>query len=180
MMSEKNEILKEIANRYNPVGFGEGEVVKEDLDAILKATTMAPSAFGEQPWRFFIATDEEDREALLSYMTPGNALWAKNAPVLIAVAGYIYGTSDRTFNYWSGFDSGAAWGYMALEAMRRGYAVGFIGGFDRNDIKREFVVDDEDFYDFYAIVAIGRPSKDEVYAPLTAKPIEEVLLKRKK
>lgn len=180
MMSEKDLLLKEIANRYNPVGFGEGEVAKEDLDAIMKAATMAPSAFGEQPWRFFIATEQEDKEALLSYMTPGNALWAKDAPVLIAVAGYIYGTSDRRFNYWSGFDSGAAWGYMALEALRRDYAISFIGGFDRNDIKREFVLDDEDFYDFYAIVAIGKPRQDEVRESIKAKPIEEVLLKRKK
>ncbi len=179
-MSEKDLILTEIANRYNPVGFGEGEVAKEDLEAIMKAATMAPSAFGEQPWRFFIATEEEDREMLFSYMTPGNALWAKNAPVLIAVAGYIYGTGDRTFNYWSGFDSGAAWGYLALEAMRRGYAVGFIGGFDRNDIKREFVLDDEDFYDFYAIIAIGKPSENEPKEPIKAKALAEVLLQKKK
>lgn len=180
-MDKKNEqkIITEIAERYNPVDFGEGEVTKEDLEAIMLAATMAPSAYGEQPWRFFVATSEEDRSALLEYMTPGNANWAQKAPVLIAIAGYIYGTKDHTFNYWSGFDSGAAWSCLALEAQHRGYAAGFIGSFDRHDIKREFALEDEDFYDFYAIVALGRPSAQEPRETIVPKSLEQVSLVRK-
>lgn len=179
MMDKKSFIMENALNRNYPLEFTAEAVDNADLAQIMQAAMLAPSAFEEQPWRFFVATEEEDRKALIEYMTPGSALRAQSAPVLIAIAGNIYGTKDHTFNYWSGFDSGAAWGYMVLEAARLGYGVSFITGFDRHDIKREFALEDEDFYDFYGIIALGRV-KEDCSQPMSERmPLEKVSLVRR-
>lgn len=180
-MMDKNEspILANALNRNFPLEFTDEAVDAADLEQIMQAAMLAPSAFEEQPWRFFVATEPEDRAALIEYMTPGSALRAQIAPVLIAIAGNIYGTKDHTFNYWSGFDSGAAWSYMALEAARLGYGVSFITGFDRHDIKREFALEDEDFYDFYGIIALGHVKEDSSQPKSERMPLEKVSLVRR-
>lgn len=179
MSKDESQIFQTSVNHNQPLEFTEEAVDPADLAQIMEAAMAAPSAYEEQPWRFFVATEEADKEALISYMMPGSALRAKNAPVLIAVAGNIYGTKDRTFNYWSGFDAGAAWGYLALEAVRLGYGVNFITAFDRNDIKREFTLDDEDFYDFYGIIAIGHPQAGQEQPKAERLPLERVSLVRR-
>ncbi len=65
------ELLPEIAERYSTMYFGEGEVLEEDLRAMLLAATQAPSAYNEQPWRFYVAKTPQDREMLMEYMLPG-------------------------------------------------------------------------------------------------------------
>ena len=179
-MSKEDSLIFQTAVNHNQLlEFTEEEVDPADLAQIMEAAMAAPSAYEEQPWRFFVAIEEEDKEALISYMMPGSALKAKQAPVLIAVAGNIYGTKDRTFNYWSGFDAGAAGGYLALEAARLGYGVNFITAFDRNDIKREFALEDEDFYDFYAIIALGHPKEGQAQSKAERMPLERVSLVRR-
>ena len=179
MSREESQIFQTALNHNQPLEFTDEAISAEDLAQIMEAAMLAPSAYEEQPWRFFVASAKEDKEALMEYMMPGSALLAKNAPVLIAVAGNIYGTKDRTFNYWSGFDAGAAWGYLALEAVRLGYGVNFITAFDRNDIKREFALEDEDFYDFYAIIALGRPKAGQKQPKAERLPLERVSLVRR-
>jgi len=152
--------MQEIEERYSSLYFSDEPIPQEDVEAIMEAALSAPNAFNEQPWRFYVATEEEDRAMLLEYMTPGNALWAKKAPVLIVVAADIYGTHDRTFNYWNAFDAGCAWGYLSLEAQRRGYITHCIGGFDRHDIKREFAIAAPDNVDFFGIIAVGKINEE--------------------
>ena len=44
-----------IANRWSPRAFdSEAEISDEDLILILEAARLAPSAFNEQPWRYYI------------------------------------------------------------------------------------------------------------------------------
>lgn len=175
--------MKEIEERYSSRCFSSEPIPQEDVAAIMDAAMSAPNAFNEQPWRFFVATEEEDRAMLLEYMTPGNALWAKKAPVLIVVAADIYGTHDRTFNYWYEFDAGCAWGYLSLEAQRRGYITHCIGGFDRNDIKREFALADPDNVDFFGIIALGKADVENAQKETDVSPrktLENVSLLRRK
>ena len=86
----KRDIMPEIKERYSTHYFSSEPVDEQDIRDILLAATLAPSAYNEQPWRFYVAETPEDRAAILEYLTPGNAEWAKNAPVLIVVAGAIY------------------------------------------------------------------------------------------
>ncbi len=177
----ERDIMPEIIERYSTRYFNSEPVPEKDINDILLAATLAPSAYNEQPWRFFVASTEEDRQMIMEYMTPSNIEWAKEAPVLIVVAGALYETHNGLFNYWGAFDSGCAWGYLSLEAARKGYVTHCMGGFDRFDLKREFNIGDN--HELYGIIALGKPSDSE--AVLNEKPggrrrMSEIMLKRAK
>ena len=63
-------LMPEIEERYSTMHFGEGEVSEEDLRAMLLAATQAPSAYNEQPWRFYVAKTPQDKEMLLKLAIP--------------------------------------------------------------------------------------------------------------
>lgn len=153
------ELLKEIEDRYSTMYFGEEPVLEEDLRAMLLAATQAPSAYNEQPWRFYVAKTPQDKEMLMEYMLPGEKEWIAAAPVLILLAGDIGDTHNGLFNYWTSFDAGCAWGYLSLEAQRRGYVTHCIGSFDRVDLRNEFQKNEN--IEIYGIVAVGRPGRQE-------------------
>jgi len=156
------ELLPEIEQRYSTMCFGEGEVLEEDLRAMILAATQAPSAYNEQPWRYYVAKTQQDKEMLMEYMLPGEREWMAKAPVLILLAGDVGDTHNGLFNYWAAFDSGCAWGFLALEAQRRGYVTHCIGSFDRIDSRNEFQKNDN--LEIYGIVAVGRPAPEEATA----------------
>jgi len=173
-------LMPEIEERYSTMHFGEGEVSEEDLRAMLLAATQAPSAYNEQPWRFYVAKTPQDKEMLLEYMLPGERDWMANAPVLILLAGDVGDTHNGLFNYWTSFDAGCAWGFLALEAQRRGYVTHCIGSFDRVDLRNEFQKNEN--IEIYGIVAVGRPAPQEVTAKEKVPPrksVNAVQLRRK-
>lgn len=176
----EQEIMEEISKRYSTMYFGEEPVEEEDLRGILLAATQAPSAYNEQPWRFFVAKTPQDKEMLLEYMLPGEREWMAAAPVLILVAGNMGDTHNGLFNYWTAFDSGCAWGYLSLEAQRRGYMTHCIGSFDRVDLRNEFQLAEN--LELYGIVALGRPAAPQVTEKeklMPRKSVNAVLLRRR-
>lgn len=176
----EQEVMEQIAQRYSTMYFGPGEVAEEDLQGILLAATQAPSAYNEQPWRFFVARTPQDKEMLMEYMLPGEREWIAAAPVLILVSGNMGDTHNGLFNYWTAFDSGCAWGYLSLEAQRRGYVTHCIGSFDRVDLRNEFQMSEN--LELYGIVALGRPAATEVTQKekqMPRKSVNSVLLRRR-
>ena len=173
-------LMKEIEERYSTMYFSEEPVSEEDLQGILLAATQAPSAFNEQPWRFFVAKTPQDKEMLYDYMLPGEREWISKAPVLILLAGNLGDTHNGLFNYWAGFDTGCAWGYLSLEAQRRGYVTHCIGSVDRVDLRNEFQQNDD--LELYGIVALGRPADPAVTRKeklLPRKSVNAVQLRRR-
>ena len=176
----EQEVMEQIVQRYSTMYFGPGEVAEEDLQGILLAATQAPSAYNEQPWRFFVARTPQDKEMLMEYMLPGEREWIAAAPVLILVAGNMGDTHNGLFNYWTAFDSGCAWGYLSLEAQSRGYVTHCIGSFDRVDLRNEFQMSEN--LELYGIVALGRPAATEVTQKekqMPRKSVNSVLLRRR-
>ncbi len=176
----EQEVMEQIAQRYSTMYFGPEEVAEEDLQGILLAATQAPSAYNEQPWRFFVARTPQDKEMLMEYMLPGEREWIAAAPVLILVAGNMGDTHNGLFNYWTAFDSGCAWGYLSLEAQRRGYVTHCIGSFDRVDLRNEFQKSEN--LELYGIVALGRPAATEVTQKekqMPRKSVNSVMLRRR-
>jgi len=88
-------------------------VPRKDIEAILEAAMMAPSARNARPWRFTVVTDAGVL-GQLSRVTPYTGPLA-SAPCAIAVAA-VTSLSD----FWQQ-DCGAAIENMLLEATGRGY-----------------------------------------------------------
>ncbi len=174
------DIMDEMMERYSTMYFSDEPVADEDIKAMLLAATQAPSAYNEQPWRFYVAKTPQDKEMLMEYMMPSEKEWMAKAPVLILLAGNMGDTHNGLYNYWTAFDTGCAWGYLTLEAQRRGYVTHCIGSFDRIDLRGEFQASED--LEIYGIVALGRPADASVTAKeklMPRKTVNAVQLRRK-
>lgn len=126
-----SDIMNEIKERWSPRAFKAEKISDEDIYGILEATRYAPSCFNEQPWRFIIAKEQEELEKMQSVLVDSNKVWATKAPVLIMVLAKNNFEMTGKENYWHMFDAGTAWGYLSLEAEKRGLATHAMGGFKR-------------------------------------------------
>ncbi len=126
---------------------------------MLEAARWAPSCFNEQPWRFIVARRPEDLERLRACLTSKNRIWADRAPVLLIVISHPNFVSDQRPNRWHAFDAGTAWGYLALEASRRGLAAHAMGGFSEKKVRESFGIPGE--WGVHAVVAVGSPGPKE-------------------
>ncbi|MBK5251660.1 MAG: nitroreductase family protein [Peptostreptococcaceae bacterium] len=153
-----HEIIK---SRWSPKAFSEEAVEYEDVMAILEAARYAPSCFNEQPWEFLVAFDEEELSITRQCINERNRLWADKAPVLIVVAARPIFKKNEKVNRWATFDAGTAWGYMSIEAEKRGLISHAMGGFSRKKL-RELISVPEEMH-LLAIIAVGKMgNKDDL------------------
>lgn len=177
-----HEIMPEIKSRWSPRAFSAKKVPEEVLMALLEAARYAPSCSNEQPWQFLIADSAEKLVHLRSVLDEGNQKWANNAPVLILVTSRKSFDKSGNLNHWQMFDAGAAWGYLSLEAERRGLITHAMGGFDRDKARRKFSIPDD--LEIITVIAVGfYGDKSELSEfnqnrehPQTRKEINQLLL----
>lgn len=158
----EHEIDPIYLERWSPRAFSNKEVPDNVLNSLFEAAKWAPSAANVQPWRFIYAKTDEDRGKFLSFINEGNTIWCKNAPVLVAILSMENWQYDGTdLNPTHAFDTGAAWAYLSLEAIRQGLYSHAMGGFNREKAKQ--VLNIPDNFSVHAIVAIGyKGSKDDL------------------
>ena len=148
------EIMPEIKERWSPRAFSDENIEESDLKDILEAARYAPSCFNEQPWRFIVAKEEDQLVKVRETLAQANKVWASKAQVFIIIISKETFTSGGKDNYWHMFDAGTAWGYMSLEAQRKGLITHAMGGFNRNKVKEVFNIPDG--YSVITIVAVGK------------------------
>lgn len=172
-----------IVDRWSPRSFDESAMPEEDLEAILEAAALAPSAYNYQPWKFLYAhRGDANWERFLSLLVPFNASWAKDASVLIFIVSDTLSRHDgqETPSYTHSFDTGAAWAMMALQATALGYHAHGMIGLDIDKAYTELAIPRD--YRLEAAVAIGRrdgPGRlpealREREFPSTRKPVSEI------
>lgn len=145
-------------NRWSTRSFLNKPVEDQVLLGVMEAARWAPSAFNYQPWKFIIARTEEDRQKFYSFISEFNLAWCKAAPVLIMVASHT--ASERGDFPSHAFDTGAAWGFLSLEATRKGLATHPMTGFDF--AKAREILNIPDDYQLQALVALGYPGPKEI------------------
>lgn len=139
-------------NRWSPRSFLEKEVPEEVLMRVLEAARWAPSANNSQPWRFILARTPEERELFHSFIFERNLEWCKNAPVLAVLI------SDKQ-NRMDAFDSGTAWGFLSLQAIKEGLKTHAIGGFDKEKAREVLNIPEE--FNIQVAIAIGYQGEKE-------------------
>jgi nitroreductase len=152
-------IESQFIERWSPRAFT-GEAVPEyDLRTMFEAARWAPSSGNQQPWRFLYAlAGTADFEKFLALLNEGNRVWAKRAGALVIVISKttqpVPGTDKGAPSRTHSFDTGTAWGFFALEAMRLGWATHGMAGFDVARSIVDLKIPDE--YRAEAAIAIGR------------------------
>ncbi len=148
-----HDIMPLIKTRWSPRSFKEEPIATKDIEAIIEAATYAPSCYNEQPFRFYVANDDTRLTLLRSLLMEGNMRWASKAPCLVALAYDKAFSHNNKDNYWGRFDLGTSFGFMILEAEKRGIASHCMGGFYRNKANEVLKVDSR--FEFVAVVAFG-------------------------
>ncbi len=146
-------------HRWSPRAFTGETISQDELLTIIDAARWAPSSYNVQPWRFLYArrgTPQWDR--YLAILNEFNQSWAKSASALLIVVSKDTSVSPSTKtevpNPTHSFDTGAAWGYLALQASLSGWQAHGMGGIDRDKARRDLGIPDG--YTVEAGVAIGR------------------------
>ena len=145
-------------DRWSPRAFSPEVVEAEAVLTILEAARWAPSASNRQPWRFvWSLRGEHGFDAVAAALVPGNRSWAEKAGALVVVASKVTAMSAdaEVPNKTHAFDTGTAWGHLALQAHLMGYAAHAMAGFDAAPLGAAIKLPRG--HEIHAVVALGRP-----------------------
>ena len=170
--------------RWSPRAFDPTPLQEEAVASLFEAARWAPSCFNEQPWLFVYGTEREELDTFLEILREGNRVWTKNAPLLaILFARRTFARNDKP-NRWAGYDCGAAWVSLALQARSMGLYAHAMAGF-HPDRAYELLGVPEEKYEAMAAIAVGMYGDQdslpdevrEMDQPNDRKPLSEVTVK---
>ncbi len=177
----ETSILEEIRERRAKRGLSNEKIPRDLLNNILKAATLAPSCFNNQPWRFIVADSSDTLSGIHDSLSEGN-YWAKKSPSIIIV---LTGTElDCTLpekRDYALFDTGLAVMNLMLQAQKEGLVAHPMAGFSSKKIRNMFHIPDN--YTVITLVALGYPGETEhlsedhkkhEISERTRKPLDEI------
>jgi nitroreductase len=169
-------IMAQIVFRWSPRSMTGEALAQDDLLPLFEAARWAPSAFNNQPWRFYYALRDSSKfDDLMGLLVEKNRQWCINAACLMIVV------SKKTYDHNSSpmrshvYDTGAAWMAMATEGVRRGYVVHGMAGFDSKAASEYLALGDE--YQVNFMAAVGVPSAHvEGEEVSQRRPVDEIVI----
>ena len=120
--------------RWSPRAFTGEAVPESELLRMVEAARWAPSSYNSQPWRFLYALrDTPAWETFFGLLVPGNRTWAKDTGALVILVSNTRMKVGDAFKPSAShsLDAGAASALFALQAVRQGWHVHGMGGFDK-------------------------------------------------
>jgi len=177
-------ILPVLADRWSPRAFADKPVEKEKLQQIFEAARWSASSFNEQPWRFILATKDNEAEynKALSCLVEFNQSWAKTAPVLVLTFVSTKFSKNDKPNRVCEHDLGLAMGSLSAQATHLDLVLHQMAGVDLDKMRATYNVP-EDFQPVTA-AAIGYLGEPEILpenmqkgetAPRERRPLSETL-----
>lgn len=157
-------------------------ITEEELETLFEAARWAPSSNNSQPWKFIYALRETSSfENLLSFLTPHNKDWCKNASALVVIISknnFDNGNPSKTHS----LNTGMAFENLALQATGMGFIAHGMEGFDYAQAKEKLEVPND--YSVEMMIAVGKPGKIEDLPeplrerekPSDRKPLEEIVM----
>lgn len=154
-----HEIDQLFLDRWSARSFVEAPMPETELLQLFEAARWAPSSFNYQPWRFLYAMrDTPEWKTFFGLLVEINQSWAFRASALVFVLSdtrVMRPNSDKPIDsYTHIFDTGMAYGQMALQATSMGLFTHPMQAFDRVRAHAELKV--PDFLRFACAVAVGR------------------------
>ncbi len=152
-------IDKQFLERWSPRAFNGESIPEATLLGFIEAARWAPSAYNSQPWRFLYACrDGADWQRYLSLPNEFNRGWAQHASALLVILSKTTfvapGKSEEQPAPSHTFDTGAAWGFFALQAHLAGWHTHAMTGFDKELARTELKIPAG--YEIHAMVAVGK------------------------
>ncbi len=150
-------VIVQLAERWSSRAFADEPIADADLLSLMEAARWSASSYNEQPWRFLIATqdDEATYAKAIDCVMDMNRAWAATAPVLLVTFVKKTLTLNGKPNPAAQHDLGLAIGSLSAQATHLGINLHQMGGVFHDQIHEAFAVPD-DFHAF-TIIALGYP-----------------------
>ncbi len=126
------------------------------IERLASASSLAPSCFNKQPWRYVFVKEEKVLNGLKETLARGNE-WAREASMIIAVcssAGFDCQMKDGR-KYYS-FGVGMSVGFMLLKATEEGLVAHPIAGYDQSAAKKVIGVPED--IEIITLIIVGKHS----------------------
>ncbi|HEY3446577.1 MAG TPA: nitroreductase family protein [Myxococcales bacterium] len=149
-------------DRWSPRAMSPEPIAERDVQTLFEAARWAPSGGNQQPWKFVYADSESALGRVRQVLVDGNRVWADKAPLLAVLLAHVNDEGER--NDWAGFDSGAAWMSLALQARKLGLFAHAMGGFHEEKVYEVLGVDPKEWKPM-VVIAVGRPGDAAVLPP---------------
>jgi len=128
--------LKLAKNRYSVRNYRPVQVREEDLQYILEAGRVAPSAANYQPWKFLVIRDEKNLERVHKLY---HREWFRQAPlVIILLADHDQAWKRADGKDHADIDVAIAADHMTLAATDRGLGTCWVCNFDKEKTIKYF------------------------------------------
>jgi len=125
----QHSTMEAITNRRSTVIFGDAGISDNNMQLLLEAASLAPSAYNEQPWQYLYAMRGTPIfDTILSTLAIPNQEWAKHAAVLVVSLSRKYLVRNGEPNFHHLYDTGAANAFMMLQAESLGIGSHTMGG----------------------------------------------------
>ncbi len=156
-------------SRCSTRAFTEDPVSEQDLQKILEAARLAPSASNRQPWHFVVVRDPQRRQALADIA--GGQQFVGEAPVIIAGIALDPGRVMTCGVPAYAVDLAIAVDHMTLAAEDLGLGTCWIGLFDQEAAKEILEVPGELMV--FTLLPLGYPAASP--RPKKRKSLEEMV-----
>lgn len=167
-----NSFLELAENRYSVRRFSDRQIDKAQLDRILRAGQVAPTAANMQPQRIIVIQSAEAITTVRK-ITP----FAFNAPTVLLICADMAEVCVVVDGHNSGpIDAAIVTTQMMLQAWDEGIGSCWVRGFDKNIVMRAFGL--PDYIEPVAMLPIGYPaegSKPVKQWHESRKPLEETV-----
>lgn len=155
-----------VARRRSCRAYKPDPVPRGQLEMLIEAARLAPSACNRQPWRFAVVTAADKRQALVrDGLMPGMAMdWAADAPVIVAIGMARDFATHRLAPALTGvdyplLDLGIAGEHLVLQAAELGLGTCWIGWIRPAAIRK--IVGWSRGVKPVALITVGRPAEPE-------------------
>lgn len=177
-------VINPIKMRWSPRAFSDEKIPRKTIDTLIEAARFAPSAFNAQPWRFIVPQNEREQTLIKNALLPGNQIWALRAPVVIIIAAKMRFEDRDKDNHYALFDTGCAWGMLAIQASSMGLETHAMAGVDKKRVHEDFqLAEDEKVICAVAIGYYGHrqqlpPNLQEREEPNVRKSMSDIILNK--
>ncbi|MCX6089545.1 MAG: nitroreductase family protein [Atribacterota bacterium] len=149
------DFMDVIKNRRSIRKFRAEEVVQEDLEEIMEAARLAPSANNFQPWKFIIIKNDK-KKRLIAQSCSGQEFIGEAPVVIVACAIGRGGYIGKYMESWP-MDVSIAMTHLVLAAWNKGLGTCWIGDFDEEKVREICSISPE--IRVVAITPLGYPVK---------------------
>lgn len=169
-----------LAERFSPTAFDPRAVITtEQVDVLLDAARLAPSAGNSQPWMFVVGRrGDAVHTRIARHLARSSSVWAEGASLIVVNLAHVYVEGTRwDFSEFARYDLGQAVAHMTIQGLTMGLHAHQFRAFDRDAMAREFDLPPE--WEVTSMTAFGVSAHpaEAVTAPGTSrerKSLEEV------